>query len=464
MERYLASTPGRTSGGVSLPVGSSSLIDERFDHDSCGVGFVASVDGAFTHEILQRALTALARLAHRGATAADGKSSDGVGVMTAIPRALLAKAVDFAMDEKQLLGVGMVLIPVEETRAEALIERCLVSHDFEVLCWRDVPVSTEWLGEMALGTMPKIRQVLVVDSSEGEPETMERRLYLARKQFERAFAQGDVTGYICSLSSQVIVYKAMCTGEFLRHFFPDLASDDYVTPFAVFHQRYATNTSPTWHRVQPGRKLGHNGEINTVWGNRARMTARDSTLPVECKPVLTQGGTDSTSLDEAVELLSQNGRTLPEAIRMLLPPASEGHQASSFLRYHTDCAEPWDGPAALAFSDGRIVGAALDRNGLRPCRFAVTKAGLVVAGSAAGLVDLDPEEVTHSGRLGPGQMLVVDLENHKIYEDEALLELFDAGTAYDQLREETPLVAVAPAEMEAAALAGAQRGFGYTRE
>ncbi len=358
----------------------------------------------------------------------------------------------------------MLLLPVEETRAEGLIERCLVSHDFTVLCWRDVPVCTEWLGEMALGTMPRIRQVLVVDSGEGEPETMERRLYLARKQFERAHAQGDVTGYICSLSSQTIVYKAMCTGEFLPNFFPDLASDDYVTPFAIFHQRYATNTSPTWHRVQPGRKLGHNGEINTVWGNRARMSARDSTLPVECKPVLTQGGTDSTSLDEAVELLSQNGRTLAESIRMLLPPATDGHHSSSFLRYHTDCAEPWDGPAAIAFSDGQVVGAVLDRNGLRPCRFAMTRTGLVVAGSEAGLVDLDPEEVIHSGRLGPGQMLVVDLLNHKVYEDEALLELFDAGMTYAKLVEDTPLIPVSTSDVNPAALAAVQRGFGYTRE
>jgi glutamate synthase (ferredoxin) len=465
MERSLASTPTRDLGRVSVSTGvSSSLIDERFDHDSCGVGFVASVDGSPSHEILQQALTALGRLAHRGATAADGKSSDGVGVMTAIPRELLVKAANLAIDEKQLLGVGMLFAPVEENRAEGLLERCLLSHDFRVLCWRDVPVCTSWLGEMALGTMPRIRQVLIVDSGAAEPGTMERRLYLARKQFERAHAQGDVTGYVCSLSSQTIVYKAMCTGEFLPHFFPDLASDDYVTPFAVFHQRYATNTSPTWHRAQPGRKLGHNGEINTVWGNRARMTARDSTLPVECKPVLTLGGTDSTSLDEAVELLSQNGRTLAEAIRMLLPPATDGHHASSFLRYHTDCAEPWDGPAAIAFSDGQVVGAALDRNGLRPCRFAITRAGLVVAGSEAGLVDLDPEEVTHSGRLGPGQMLVVDLVSHKVYEDEALLELFDAGATYAKLVEETPLVAAATSNVDGAALTAAQRGFGYTRE
>jgi glutamate synthase (ferredoxin) len=465
MERSLAANLNPNGGSVGLSSGvSPSLVDERFDHDSCGVGFVASVDASSSHSILQQALTALSRLAHRGATAADGKSSDGVGVMTAIPRSLLVQAADLSIGDMQLLGVGMLLIPVEETRAEEVLERCLLSHDFEILCWRDVPVRTEWLGEMARGTMPKIRQVMIVDRDDAEPGTMERRLYLARKQFERAHEQGDVTGYVCSLSSQTVVYKAMCTGEFLPHFYPDLASDEYVTPFAVFHQRYATNTLPTWHRAQPGRKLGHNGEINTVWGNRARMAARDSTLPVECKPVLTQGGTDSTSLDEAVELLSQNGRTLAEAIRMLLPPATDGHHASSFLRYHTDCAEPWDGPAALAFSDGRVVGAALDRNGLRPCRFAITSKGLVVAGSEAGLVDLDPEEVTHSGRLGPGQMLVVDLENHKVYEDEELLELFDAGATYAKLVEDTPLVAVATPAVDSVALSAAQRGFGYTRE
>lgn len=453
----VAETPPRTSDR-------SSLIDERFDHDSCGVGFVAAIDAVATHQILRQALTALSRLAHRGATAADGKSSDGVGVMTAVPRSMLLRTTGVSMQETQVLGVGMLLLPVEEVRAEGIFERCLHSQGFKVLCWRDVPICPEFLGPIALSTMPKIRQVLVTDSTDSEVQTTERRLYLARKQFERAHEQGEVTGYISSLSSQTLVYKAMCTGSLLADFYPDLASEEYVTPFAVFHQRYATNTLPTWHRAQPGRKVAHNGEINTVWGNRARMAARDSTLPVECKPVLTQGGTDSTSLDEVVELLSQNGRTLAESVRILLPPAAEGHQSSSFLRYHTDCAEPWDGPAALAFSDGRIVGAALDRNGLRPCRFAVTKTGLVVAGSEAGLVDLDPEEITHSGRLGPGQMLVVDLEERKLYEDEELLVLFDKGATYAKLVEDTPLLPLAVEPVEVAALAIKQRGFGYTRE
>jgi glutamate synthase (NADPH/NADH) large chain len=441
-----------------------SLIDERFDHDSCGVGFVASVEAIASNKILAQALTALGRLAHRGATAADGKSSDGVGVLAAVPRDFLIQSEGLSLTADKKLGVGMVFIPNEETRAEALIERALESHDFKVLCWRDVPIRTEYLGEMALATMPKIRQVLVVDADDTADSTMERRLYLARKQFERSHEQGEVDGYICSMSSQTIVYKAMCTGQDLALFYPDLACHDFVTSFAIFHQRYATNTLPTWHRAQPGRTLGHNGEINTVWGNRARMAARDSTLPVECKPVLTQGGTDSTSLDEAVELISQNGRTLAEAMRMLMPPAAASGHTSSFLRYHSDCTEPWDGPAAIAFSNGRLVGAVLDRNGLRPCRFAITKDGLVVAGSEIGLVDLDPNEVTHSGRLGPGQMLVVDLEKHKVYEDEELLTQFDADPIYAKLLEDAPLVPESVPALEADVLNRLQKGFGYTRE
>ena len=441
------------------------LIDPRFDRDSCGVGFVASVQAETSHKILQQALTALGRLAHRGAVASDGKSSDGVGLMTAVPRELLLAATGIKLSPKQRLGVGMLFLPESEARAEAALAHCLGAQGMSVLAWRDVPVNVGVLGEIALSTMPRIRQVLIGDNADKSAGTMERRLYLARKQFERMHAAEEVTGYICSLSSKVIVYKAMCAGRLLAEFFPDLASDQFVTPFAIFHQRYATNTLPTWHRAQPGRTLAHNGEINTVWGNRARMAARESTLPPECKPILTDGGTDSTSLDEAIELISRNGRTIAEAVRMLLPPATEGHQGSQFLRYHADIAEPWDGPAAIAFSDGRIVGAALDRNGLRPCRFAITRGGLVVAGSEAGLVDLDPEEVTHSGRLGPGQMLVVDLVEHWVYEDEALLQLFDAGASYNKLIEEARLAPIGLSRTrEGEELAALQRGFGYTRE
>ncbi|HVG26781.1 MAG TPA: glutamate synthase central domain-containing protein, partial [Acidobacteriaceae bacterium] len=440
-----------------------NLIDPRFDQDSCGVGFVASALGKASRGIVDDALTALARLAHRGAVAADGLSSDGVGLMTGVPRALLLAGTGVSLGADELLGVGMLFLPQEETRAEGVLESSLRAQELKVLGWRDVPVRTEVLGEIALSTMPKVRQVLVGDAAEHEGiDPMERRLYLARKQFERAVEYGEVTGYLCSLSTQTMVYKAMCLGRLLPEFYPDLQAAEYVTPFAIFHQRYATNTLPAWHRAQPGRKLAHNGEINTVWGNRARMLARDATLPVECKPVLTKDGTDSTSLDETIELISQNGRTLAESVRMLLPPAIT-KRVHPFLEYHRECSEPWDGPAAIAFSDGIVVGAALDRNGLRPCRYAITSDGLVVAGSEAGLVDLDPGTVIESGRLGPGEMLGVDMAERKVYHNEDMMDVFDSREEYARLSKSEPLEPKdsGPVSTELPAL---QRGFGYTKE
>ena len=446
----------------------ATLIDPRFDFDSCGVGFIATTSREATHSILDLSLTALSRLAHRGATAADGKSSDGVGVLTGVPRDFLLNATGATLAEERALGVGMLFLPEGETHAEPALERCLHSLDLDILCWRDVPTDSRTLGEIALSVMPRIRQLLIVDKLEGETDkqnSMERRLYLARKQFEKLLEQGKVKGYICSLSSQTLVYKAMCSGTLLNRFYPDLASPDYITTFALFHQRYATNTAPSWNRAQPARTLAHNGEINTVWGNRARMAARDSTLPVECKPIMSAGGTDSTSLDEAVELISKNGRSLSEAIRMLLPPALELHRESNFLRYHSDCIEPWDGPAAIAFADGRVAGAALDRNGLRPSRFAITEDGLVFAGSEAGLVDLDPERITQSGRLGPGQMIVVDLVEGVVYQDEELLKIFDSGAPYAQFFESARFAPEeTPALLSDESRVALQRAFGYTRE
>ncbi len=439
-----------------------------FDSDSCGVGFVATTTRVASHVILEDALIALGRLAHRGATAADGKSSDGVGIMAAVPRDILLAETGITLAADRPLGVGMVFLPFEETRAEQVLESSLAGQDLEVLCWRDVPTRPEALGEIALSAMPRIRQVLVADKrdpADDRDKSLGRRMYLARKQFERAHDAGETTGYICSLSPRTIVYKAMCSGALLSTFYPDLSDPRFVTTFAIFHQRYATNTAPSWDRAQPGRMFAHNGEINTVWGNRARMAARDSTLPDECKPILTKTGTDSTSLDEAIELISKNGRSLSEAVRMLIPPATLGNRVSSFLKYHADVIEPWDGPAAIAFSDGRVVGAALDRNGLRPSRFAMTEDGLVVAGSEAGLVDLDPDKVTHSGRLGPGQMLVVDLIDGRVYENDELLDIFDHGAPYAtrlELKEFDP-----DDEVESCSpdnVLAWQRGFGYTRE
>jgi glutamate synthase (ferredoxin) len=380
----------------------NSLVDPRFDFDSCGVGFVARLSDEPSHEILKHALTALARLEHRGAVAADGKSSDGVGITVVIPREWLLAQTGVILPTWKPLGVGVIFLPAEEGEQRTEIESALRAQGIEALLWRPVPVRPEVLGEIANSTRPAIWHLLITSD---EHAGFNRRLFLARKQFERS----GLPGYVATISSATMVYKALCAGRLLADFYPDLADPEFKTAIALFHQRYATNVLPSWDRAQPLRTLAHNGEINTIWGNRSNMEARAATMPLDLHPVLSAGGSDSTSLDEIAELLAHNGRTVGEAIRMLVPPANPGNR-SSFLQYSGDCIEPWDGPAALAFTDGRQVGAILDRNGLRPCRFALDDQGLVVAGSEAGLVDMDPARIVHSGRLGPGRMIVADLD------------------------------------------------------
>ena len=442
------------------------LVDPQFDHDSCGVGFVATLRSNPTHEILRLAVTALGRLAHRGAIAADGKSSDGVGIMTGVPRSFLLQHSGIQLLPEQELAVGMLFLPQNTavaTKEMLRFMQCVCSQGLQWLGWRDVPWSCDVLGELALASLPMIRQALITTHADANwgPEEIENRLYLARKAFERAAKQT----YVCSLSSKMLVYKALCAGRKIHDFYPDLASPDYVTPFAVFHQRYATNVLPSWHRAQPLRLIAHNGEINTISGNRAQMEARRATLPPECEPVLSPEASDSMSLDETAELLARHGRNVAEAIRMLVPPAS-GKKETAFLRYHADCIEPWDGPSALVFTDGRLIGAALDRNGLRPCRYIVTDDGLLVAGSEVGLADVNPDSIVRSGRLGPGEMILLDLERGTMRHADAIDRYFDELSTYTSLIDDIPLRPVA----ETVTLLGKdeitqlQRGFGYTRE
>jgi glutamate synthase domain-containing protein 2/glutamate synthase domain-containing protein 1/glutamate synthase domain-containing protein 3 len=447
---------------VRAPHPSPNLLDPRFDSDSCGVGFVANLSGLPKHDILEHALTALARLEHRGAVAADGKSSDGVGIMTAIPRELFLRLTDIKLEKNKRLGVAVMFLAGEALESRAELESAFALQQIDVLAWRPVPICPQVLGSIAASTLPNIWHVLTAPAEPMDQADFDRRLYLARKQFERS----ALPGYISSISSSTIIYKSLCAGRLLRQFYPDLADPSFVTPFTVFHQRYATNVLPSWDRAQPCRTLAHNGEINTIWGNRSRMDARAATLSLDLHPVLTVGGSDSTSLDEVAELLSQNGRSVAEALRMLVPPANHGNK-SAFLQYSGDTVEPWDGPAALAFADGRQVGAILDRNGLRPCRFAVSDSGLVVAGSEAGLVDMDPEHILHSGRLGPGQMIMVDLETHEFLQNDELLVRFDKTRRYaDLVQRDMPLLGSDQphAPIDAAELNHLQHRFGYTRE
>src|SRR5580658_1176052 len=275
----------------------TSLADPRFEHESCGVGFVATLTNVPSHDILEKVLTALARLEHRGAVAADGKSSDGIGITTAIPRDFLLASAGITLDSSKPMAVGSVFFPAEtdgsgppttgpgrrgdESHSE--LEQTLRAQNVTILGWREVPTRPEILGEIALSSLPVIRQVLLTSD---DTEKLDRRLYLARKQFERSGAEG----YVCSLSSSVLIYKAMCAGRFLPEFYPDLADPAYTTPFALFHQRYATNVAPSWDRAQPFRLIAHNGEINTVWGNRARIDARAATLSEDLKPIFSADG------------------------------------------------------------------------------------------------------------------------------------------------------------------------------
>ena len=357
-EDLAASAPSCDPASV-LPDFKPSLLDRRFHHDSCGVGFVARVSNQPSRLVLDHALTALSRLAHRGAVAADGKSSDGVGIMTQVPREFLLSAAGLTLSDDRALAVAMCFFPAADdpAAAQGRMAEALLAQRCKLLAWRAVPTRPEHLGEQALASAPRILQALI----SAHPAELDRRLYLARKDLERNTPQV----HVCSLSASTIVDKALCAGRVLADYFPDLADPQYQTAFAIFHQRYATNSEPSWSRAQPLRMIAHNGEINTVWGNRARMDARAATIPAECRPLYSADGSDSTSLDEAVELLARNGRTASQAVRMLVPPARL-EKVSGFMHYHADCVEPWDGPAALTFADDGMVGAALDRNGLRP--------------------------------------------------------------------------------------------------
>jgi glutamate synthase (ferredoxin) len=473
------------------------LYNPRFEHDACGVGFVARLSGQPGHDIVAKAVEAVANLSHRGAVAADGKSGDGSGVLTQIPRRLFTAEAERLglgrLDDHDRLGVGMFFLPADDVRgqSEHCVADALHALGLRLLGWRDVPIDPEQLGVAARATLPRIRQALIVPPA-GEERDFEQLLYLAQKDIERcAHGAGLIERgfYIASLSGRTLVYKGLFAAHQLPAFYPDLRDPAYESGLAVFHQRYSTNTFPTWQLAQPFRLLAHNGEINTLLGNRAWMRAREASLPPEMRPVIWEEGSDSTSLDEALHLLERNGRNVLHALSVLMPSAWEGNvglsaDVQAFYRYHAPIVEPWDGPAALAFSDGRFVGAALDRNGLRPCRYKVTAEGLVVAGSEVGAIELDDYRIVEKGRLGPGQMLALDLERHQILHDHELKRELAASRPWKswiRAGSDTPGV-VGPTDRGQSsgardgaanghwttqpplALPGLQRAFGYSNE
>jgi len=456
---------------TSSLIPAAGLYDPRFEHDACGVGFVARISGTPGHDIVAKAVEAVANLSHRGAVAADGKSGDGSGVLTQLPRKLLAREAERLdlgrISADDLLGVGMFFLP-GSSDGESVVERAIAAQGLRLLGWRDVPIDPEQLGAGARTTLPRIRQALIAPAAHSADE-FENALYLARKEIERSelIAQGL---YVVSLSSRTIVYKGLFAAHQLPAFYLDLRDPAYESALSVYHQRYSTNTFPTWQLAQPFRLLAHNGEINTLLGNRAWMGAREAELPEAVRPVIWPAGSDSTSLDEALHLLERSGRNVLHALSVLMPAAWEDNpglaaDVQAFYRYHAPIIEPWDGPAALAFADGRFVGAALDRNGLRPCRYKVTAEGLVVAGSEVGAIELDDYRIVEKGRLGPGQMLALDLEKHQILHDADIKKELAGSKPWRRWISAAPLdtgsASTSSHKMELAVL---QRAMGYSNE
>src|SRR5579885_2131311 len=406
------------------------LYDPRLEHDACGVGFVASISGARGHEILCHALTSVINLTHRGAVDADAKSGDGAGVLTQVPHQLFARELarrELHVKSLDHLGVGMIFLPRDaagQARGRQLVEEATARRGLRFLGWREVPVDPSVLGEKALSTQPCIEQALVAQGGQLAADAYERELYLLRKDVEaHAAAEALKTLYVPSFSHRTIVYKGLFVAPQLKGFYRDLTDPLYTTALAVFHQRYSTNTLPNWLLAQPFRMLAHNGEINTLQGNRNWMRAREANLASPLwngtrellKPVIWEDGSDSASLDNVLELIERSGRAVLPAMMMLVPEAWENMPdmdpaLRAFYEYHACLMEPWDGPAALAFSDGVTVAATLDRNGLRPARYVITADDLCIMASEVGVVDLPPEAIVEKGRLGPGQMIAVDTE------------------------------------------------------
>jgi glutamate synthase (ferredoxin) len=402
------------------------------DHDACGVGFVAQLGGSGSREVIERALTALGRLTHRGGVDADGTSGDGSGLLTSIPSDFIrSRAQQAGIELPESFGLGMAYLPRKQAgQARAAVEACAGKVGLRCLGWRVVPTDPSVLGPLAAATLPIIQQCFF--ACDDPNANFERLLFFLRKRVEHEGAAGT---YFCSLSSRTVVYKGLLAPWQVPVFFADLADKDFKSAFAVFHQRYSTNTQPTWTLAQPFRFVGHNGEINTIGSNRRWMRARENGVRREFGAgdwfhTLEEGGSDSASFDNALEILLHRGESLAGAMLRMAPPAWEsGHRLSPELRgyfeRHGREQEPWDGPAALVFSDGKMVGAKLDRNGLRPLRYTRTTDGLLIVGSEAGLTDFGEKQIAERQRLGPGEMLLVDAAAGKMYRGGEITALLD---------------------------------------
>ena len=431
------------------------LYNPRMEHDACGIGFVAHVEGRRSHRVLEMALEALRNHAHRGAVADDRKTGDGAGILTQLPHEFFARELQRMGIEPPASGdlaVGQIYLNKAngEDRAQAreLMREVLADLGLEMVGFRSVPVIESALGQRALISRPWFGQIIIrrSDAACAAGDAFERLLYLARKRIvNTAREQGVQRLYIASLSSRTIVYKGLVLAEELQHFYPDLSDPDYKTAIAVFHQRYSTNTFPTWERAQPFRLICHNGEINTLQGNENWMRAREADLQSpywdhpneQLRPIIAREGSDSGKLDNTLELLVRSGRDIRHGLMMMMPEAwermPEGEvtpERRAFYEYHSALMEPWDGPAAVTYTDGRIVGTIMDRNGLRPARYVVLDNGFVITASESGAVAYDESRVIKKGRIGPGQIFCVDTTRGAVMDDEEITQKFAARRPY----------------------------------
>ncbi|HLX40571.1 MAG TPA: glutamate synthase central domain-containing protein, partial [Ktedonobacteraceae bacterium] len=481
------------------------LYDARWEHDACGTGFLAQISGEASHQLIETALEALTNLTHRGAQDADAETSDGAGLLTQIPRTLffeelLEQNVTLSMSDD--LAVGMFFLPSFErsesahTRSRQLIESVCTEMGLILLGWRHPPVDTSVLGSRASATAPDIAQILVARPPQLEAEQYESSLYHARRVMEKRLSETGIDDcYIASFSHNTIVYKGLLAPDQLARFYLDLADPRYSSAFAIFHQRYSTNTFPSWGLAQPLRLLAHNGEINTIQGNRHWMQAREGALFSprlgyhlhDILPVIQARGSDSAQLDNVAEFLTRSGRDVLHSMQMLIPPAWEQNaemnpEQRAWCEYHAGQMEPWDGPAALIFSDGRIVGATLDRNGLRPARYTLTSHGLFILASETGVVPCEAHEIVEKGRLGPGEMIAVDLEHGVLLRDNEIKTALARREPYSQWVTQhlvrlasipdtssmyggtTITIPTTPTTLDTPTLFDRQRLFGYTHE
>ncbi|MGK2964567.1 MAG: glutamate synthase subunit alpha, partial [Tepidiformaceae bacterium] len=470
------------------------LYSPQHEHDSCGVGFIVQLKGIKSHKIVDDGLTALENLNHRGASGSEVNTGDGAGILIQLPHEFFLRecaALGIRLPEPGQYGAGSLFSspdPIARQQGMALFASIVEEEGQHLLGWREIPRKNSTIGISALEVEPAMHQVFIRRGSQiADDEAFERKLYVIRKRFEKAISRAGIKDegyfYFPSLSAKTIVYKGMLTATQLREYYPDLADPRVISALAMFHSRFSTNTFPTWDRAHPYRLVSHNGEINTLRGNINWMTAREGLFesPLfgddikKIIPILREGDSDTATFDQALELLVQSGRPIAHAMMMLIPEAWEAHESMSadkkaFYQFHSCLMEPWDGPASIAFTDGKTIGAVLDRNGLRPSRYYVTKDDRVIMASEVGVLDIEPEMILEKGRLQPGRMFLVSLEEGRIIGDEELKRTIAAAQPYAEwLKQalvplkELPEGRPAP-QPSAGELLQKQMAFGYTVE